>query len=122
MKVKVSLMLAMLMAFTSFAQMEPIPVPPTNEQNHSLCEAMLLIGATAAGIYFVIWAMNGSKKNCCVGPADLILMQDAYNGQWLPVATNHIPATCSTNKFDVFRGTMGGAGYRYRVLVVPTAQ
>lgn len=123
MKKCASLLLAVLMlAAAAPAQVEPIPVQPVPAQNAYLCDAMLVIGITAAATYFVIWAMNGTKKNCCIGPAELVLLQDHYDGVWVPVATNVIPVLCTTNKFDVFRGQLGGEGTRYRVKVTPLPQ
>lgn len=119
MKTRASLLLAILMACSSFAQVEPIPVQPVPSQDSPLCEALLVIGITAAAGYFIIYAMNGSKRNCCIGPAQLVLLQDHYDGAWVAIATNNIPVLCTTNKFDVFRGQLGGEGTRYRVKVTP---
>lgn len=92
----------------------------TNDQNGSLCGAALILSAIAFAGVLIVYANNNSTRNCCVGPADLVLQQDNYNGVWLNIATNHIPATCHTNKWEVFRERMDGTGCRYRVKIIPT--
>lgn len=97
------------------AQTNSVPAEP----KAGICDAALVIGCLALAGTFVIWAMNGSRRGCCVGPARLVLWSDEYNGLWIPIATNDIGQVCHTNKFDVFRERMGEEGHRYQVKVYP---
>jgi hypothetical protein len=113
-----ALILALLLAaITLNAQTNaPASKNPTNDMG--MCEAMLLLGSAALAGSLVIYAMNGTgNPGKCTCPAILVLEADEYVGTWKPVATNVIPLRCDTNKFEVFRQQMTGAGQRFRVKV-----